>query len=301
MRRWKYGWMMAFLLLVMAACGRSASPAEETVLMPPDVVEMPLAEKAAPAPGLLEAGVAVADRAAPQAAAEVERLVIYTADLVLSVDDPQQAASEVAKLAEHMGGYVVSMETYTVGAAEAAVEATVTVRVPAERYREALARIEGLAVRVEHRSEHSQDVTEEYVDLDARLHNLRVAEAKLQEIMDQATRTEDVLRVYQELVRIREQIEVLEGRKRYLEQSSAMARITVTLRRRPAATPVSSGGWEPQGVLKEALQALLRTLQALSTALIWLVLYVLPLALLAGLVLWPFYALWRRRRRTRAQ
>ncbi len=303
-QRWRsrVGWFVLLALLLAACASKASSPVES---MPAEIppVEKGIAggvippadmEKVAPAPGMDVARSAPVQNTVPG----TERLVIYNANLTLTVDDPQTSAQRIAQLAEQMGGYVVSMETYTVGPAGAQEEqATITVRVPATRYRETLNRITALAVRVDHRTESSQDVTEEYVDLDARLRNLKAAESQLQEIMNQATRTEDVLQVYRELVRIREEIEVLEGRKRYLEQSAAMARITVTLQQRKAATPVSSGGWEPQGVLKDALQALLTTLQWLATAAIWLVLYILPLALLLGGIIWPLYVLIRRRRR----
>ncbi len=292
-------WVLAFLLggLLTACAARSAAPAPAVERGFPEdvakeVVEMPLA---APA---WEGGPEAMDETLPD---DTERLVIRNAEVSAVVQDPATAMKRIAQMASEMGGYVVSssLSALRLESGQEVPQARITVRVPAERFDEALDQVHTLAIRISHEEITGQDVTEEYVDLQARVHNLRAAEQQLQEIMDQATRTEDVLQVYRELTNIRGEIERLEGRIRYLEQSAALSAISVDLVPDEAARPLRIGGWEPQGVAKKAVERLVRTFQGLASLVIWLVIYVLPtllvVALLFGL---PGYLLgrwvWRR-------
>jgi Flp pilus assembly protein TadB len=145
----------------------------------------------------------------------------------------------------------------------------------------------------------SQDVTSEYVDLQSRLKNLEAAEVELTQIMQDANRTEDVLSVYQQLVSIREQIEVIKGQIKYYDQASALSAISVELIADAAVQPIVIAGWQPQGVAKEAVEALLRTMQGVATAAIWVVIYLLPtllvLFVIFGLPLVLLFRFLRRR------
>jgi hypothetical protein len=154
--------------------------------------------------------------------------------------------------------------------------------VPAERFDEALDRLKELAVRVSGEQVASKDVTEEFVDTDARLRNLRATEARYLDLLQQARTVEDVLRVEQQLSNIRGQIEQLQGRLQFLERSAQTSTITVELR--PYALGQSQpGDWNPLPVVRNALAALLNTAQFLLAALIWVVIFTpiwLPVALL---------------------
>lgn len=256
------------------------------------------AERAAPLPA-----VPGEDNAQGQ---QADRLVVHTAYLSIVVVDPEATMDDLARLAETMGGFVVSsdLSTLRLSNGDEAPKASITFRVPAEKFQESLDQVRGMALRVNQDRIQGQDVTEEYVDLQARLHNLRAAEKQLQEIMEQATRTEDVLQVYRELTNIRGEIERLQGRIRYLEQSAAMSAITVDLVPDEATQPLHIGRWEPKGVIKEAAQALIRTLHGVITLVIWLVIYLLPLLLVLLIVFGPpikaLVHLWRRRKRKAA-
>jgi hypothetical protein len=254
--------------LLLAACaspasefGIGAAPAQPPPAQPPDF-HLQDARLAAPSEPVVEAQ---------------PRLIIRTADLTLVVKDTQESLDALARLASEFGGFVVSSSTSRV--AENALEGSITLRVEAARFNEALARIRALAVEVRGESVRGEDITAEYVDLDARLRNLEAAEAQLQQILKQATTTEDVLAVYRELTNLRGQIEQVEGRIKYLSQASALATITITLIPDALAQPLQVGGWQPAGVVRDALQALISALQGLATLLIWLAIVVAPMAL----------------------
>lgn len=220
--------------------------------------------------------------------ANAERLVIKNASLSIVVDAPQRSMNEISALAESMGGFVVSSYLYqtTLASGIEVPSASITIRVPAERLQDALEQIEAGANEVRSRNESGQDVTAEYTDLQSRLRNLQDAEVLLRQIMNDATDTEDILNAFYQLNSITEQIEVLKGQIEYYEESAALSAISVELIPAESVQPITIAGWEPVGVAKEAIQALVNALQAIANALIWIALYVLPIALLIGLPIW---------------
>ncbi|BCX04256.1 MAG: hypothetical protein KatS3mg053_2194 [Candidatus Roseilinea sp.] len=250
---------------------------------------LPMAESAGRAPS--ESPDSAADQAVQQ------RLIIRTADLTIVVKDTQAQMDALVKLAEEFGGFVVSSSTSRVR--DNALQGYITLRVDATRFDEAMNRIRALAVEVRSENVRGEDVTAEYVDLDARLKNLEATEAQLKKILEQATTTEDVLAVYRELTQIRGQIEQIKGRMKYLSQSAALATISVTLIPDALAQPIQVGGWRPEGVAKEAFEALVATLQGLASLLIWLVIVVLPVLLILTLPIVVIVLLIRRARRNK--
>jgi hypothetical protein len=292
------------LSLLIAACspamgGRSSQefPAAE-----PAPVELEMEERAFDDADLAEGEGFGQPASVSDQAANGERLVIKNADLQVVVEDPVVSLDELSRMAERMGGFVVSSNLYQTRLESGAEvpQASITLRVPAERLGEALSEIEAGANRVVSRNESGQDVTQEYTDLQSRLRNLEQAESQLREIMEDARQTEDVLSVYNQLVQVREEIEVIKGRIQYFEQSAAFSAINVNLIADAAVQPLSIGGWQPTGVARAALQALINSLQLLASAAIWLVIYVLPtlVVLLIPLwLLWRGFRSWRRRRK----
>lgn len=234
--------------------------------------EAPMAEPSA------GAGDGFNDYSAPQ-----ERMVITNAQVELAVAEPVDAMADIRAMANEMNGYTVNAYQYLVTLSSGAevTQAEITIRVPAERFDEVMTRIKALSDK-EALSEtiNSQDVTAEYTDLESRLRNLEAAEEQLQTIMDAATETEDVLSVYNNLVSVREQIEVIKGQMQYYEQSAAMSSIYVSLKANESVQPITVGGWEPQGIAKDAVQALVNVLKFLASAAIWIVIVVLPVSIL---------------------
>jgi len=230
-------------------------------------------------------------------------LVIKTASLSMVVADPNDAVQRITALVAGMNGFVVSSNT-----SEASVDArgnkimqaNLTVRVPSAQLDAALAQIRAMAVEVKNISVTGQDVTSEYTDLQSRLKNAEAAAAKLQQIMDNANKTEDVLTVFNQLTTIQQEVEQLKGQIKYYDESASMSAISMDLIPDALNRPLEVGGWQPQGVAKDALEALVRAFQGLATGVIWVGLYILPLALIIGLPLYAVLRLVARRiRRTK--
>ena len=256
----------------------------------------------APAPPAAKGVVLAADQSgAPQRlAAAAPRMIVRTADVRIIVGDTSKAVAAVTKSVETLGGYVSGSSIWREGEL---LRAKLTLRVPSEKLTVALASIRGTAKRVENETVSSEDVTQEYVDLESQLRNLEATEVELRELLtsvrQNTKRAADVLEVHEQLTAIRGQIEQTKGRMRYLTQTSAMSTIALDVTPDAIAAPVVKPGWQPLVVVKNASRALVGALQGIVNIAIWVVIYILPIVGIAAFFVW---LLWRivRRSRTRA-
>jgi hypothetical protein len=294
---------LIIMMVILPACSQARSSSPEMGMAPP--MEVPAAGNSA---GFGEESFSadVQSEVLPgQSPAQADRLVIKNGSLTIVVDDPVKTLDEITLLAEDLGGFVVSanMSEMILENGSKAPQASITIRIPSERFNEAMKMIKEESSQIpigENIS--SQDVTAEYTDLASRLRNLEAAEAKLTEIMASAFSTEDVLSVYNQLVQVREQIEVIKGQMKYYEESAAMSAISINLLANAAVQPLSIGGWQPVGTARNAVQALINTLKTLGNLVIWVILYLLPVLLILYLIIvLPISLVWRAWRRSRSK
>lgn len=247
-----------------------------------------------------------ADYAPNSAAAPIKQMIIKNADLTVAVDDPGASMNAINEMANGFGGHIVTSYIYKAytNSGQEVPEATITVRVPADKLDLALEQIKNMSGDVSkytlNESISGQDVTQEYTDLDSRLRNLEEADAKLSELYDLAENTEDALAVYSEKIRITEQIEVIKGQMKYYEQSAAMSAINVRLVAKETILPVTIAGWEPKGVARDAVQSLIDFGKGLVEFLIWLVILILPILLIIGAPIY-FFVRWLIKRNKRKE
>jgi Domain of unknown function (DUF4349) len=287
--------ILSIFALCLCACGAAATPAPafERSNAPSIAAAQPQNE--------LSGASKAADSTAQQT---IERIVIKNGNLVIVVSDPAKSMETISKMADEMGGYVVSanLDQTQLSSGVEVPHATISIRVPAERLDEAMTRIKGETNRpIIKETVESQDITSQYTDLQSRLTNLENAEAQLTQIMDQATKTEDVLNVYNQLVSVQEQIEVLKGQIKYYDESAKLSAISTELLANETVQPLTVGGWQPTGIARNALQALVNTLKFLANAIIWILIYILPVVLVLFVVFFlPIYLIVRAIRRRRA-
>jgi hypothetical protein len=187
------------------------------------------------------------DPAAPQQspnAAPVERKIIRNAALTLEVEQPARAMQRIASVAESRGGFVVTSDSrqQTGANGERAYETiTIEMRVPAAQFDAALADIRGAGGSVTAQKITGKDVTEEFIDLEARLRTKRALEEQLMQIMKQADNVGEAISVQKELTNVRTEIESVEGRRRFLENQASLSTIAVTLQ--PPAPLIGTTGF----------------------------------------------------------
>jgi hypothetical protein len=221
-----------------------------------------------------------------------DRMVTRKAYLVLYVRDRAASLDALEGIVQTQRGLIV--ESTSVLTEEG--YATVTFRVPAAAFEETIAQIEALGARVGSEDITSSDVTASYVDLDARLRNLELAETELQDLLKAAQErgdtAADILAIYDSLSDIRGKIEQLRGEKSVLEESVAMAQFTVVLEPEGVIP-----GFRPGQTFGDAWTQLRLVLQRVATGLIYGVVFLLPLLPILGIV----FLVWRARRRARSR
>ncbi len=248
-------------------------------------------------------------------AALVTRLVIQSAQLVLSVLDLEARLTQVYQLTTEARGYLSEL---SVTKEASGARATFRMRVPSDRLDFTLNALRKLAVEVKDQRLQGEDVTAEYSDLSQTVLNLESAELQYRDIMKRMDKPEDIIRIFNELTRIRGEIEKLKGRMTQLSRLAAMATVDVTLiellplqptatptmtptpTSTPTATPTSTPtpAWNAGVQIQSAGGQFARRSESLMTGLIWFAVRDLPFVLLVALVLAFLAPILRVARRT---
>ncbi len=160
--------------------------------------------------------------------AQLDRKIIFTANMTLSAEDVTGSFNQVSILARTNGGYIES-SNFSGGSDPERRSATLTVRVPVENYENFLASIRGMSgLTVESEGSNSTEVTEQYTDLSSRLRNLERTEQQYLDLLAQATTINDILTVQDRLTGVREQIEQIQGRLNVLDNMTDFATVSMT-------------------------------------------------------------------------
>ena len=226
---------------------------------------------------------------AQESASKTTRKIITSGDVSIEVKSVEKAREKIEKIQEQAGGFVSSSSVEDQG--RGSKSASVTIRMPAEKFRSVLKKIKKLG-KVRDENTEADDVTEEYVDIQARLKNLKREESRFVEILQKANTVEDILKVESELGRVRGEIEVIEGRLRYLNDRISLSTLEISLYE-PGAMPTPEK-WNVSDTAKNAIRAFMYTLQSIVSFLIWLGVYS-PLIILIILII----VFIRRRRKRR--
>jgi hypothetical protein len=219
-------------------------------------------------------------------------MILRTAQVTLETPNLDTARAEMDKIVQRYGGYVGQLTTSS--PSDSARKLTATLRIPGNQLGSALADLKKLG-RVESESQSGQDVTAQYVDLEARLSNSRKSEQRLLELLQQRTgKLSDVLEVETELSRVREEIERMEGERRLLSKQVEFATVNATVTedyKTPARALPDSLGTRFHNAAVDGYQSVVDFI--ISVAL-FLISYGPMLLLWAAILFFPARLLWRR-------
>jgi hypothetical protein len=246
----------------------SAGCASKTSTAPIPSRSASSAPVAPPVPTGESINTAASDQAASAlGSSSIDRKIVKTGYITLEVVDFNESMDLISKIASELGGYVVSSNK-----SESSDDPSgkISIRVPAEKFDEALGKLRKLAVKVPSESADSRDVTEEYTDLKARLHNLEATEAQYLVLLNKAATVDDILKVQRELSNVRGQIEQIKGRIQYLERTSDMSLIQISLYK---TSSIAKKGWDVLGILKSAVSGLVIFGQFLVGCIIWVIIF----------------------------
>ena len=297
--------MLTLAVSLAAGCERSANraavTAESAVADSASRGESGTAQHVAPAVAMESAGynnISAADgdgKSVDAAATTVlpERKIIRNAELTIELDALDEAQRKLTSIAESHGGFVVTSESRQrdAGGGQPAA-ATVEMRVPAPRFDAAVSQIRALGGSVRQEKTTGRDVTEEYIDLEARLRAQRALEAQFLEIMKRAQKVSDALEVQGELATVRGEIERVEGRRRFLENQSALSTIKVTLQSPQPLVSAETSGFV--GGIRDAFGEGLDVAAGIVLGLVRVGVALVPVLLIFGV---PLALVWRAVRR----
>jgi hypothetical protein len=203
-------------------------------------------------------------------------LIVHTGTLDLEVADLHGAVEQAKALVAGVGGNVAASHERNDNGEQSA---TVTFRIPAARWSEAINGLRGLAQRVVAEDTDAEDVTAQVVDLDARIANLRASEAALQAIMARAGTIADVLKVQAELTKVRSDIESMTAQRDHLADQAALGTLQVGFNVPVTAATVASQGWDLGREIDNALATLVRIGQGMASLAVWVAIVLLPIAI----------------------
>ncbi len=287
MRKSLVSLFMIFLILIVSAC--SSSEESKMDSSGGSSKEMSNADFAEKSENIAPEEKTVQNDSKTAAPIPQNRKVIYTADMSVRVKSYQEAVSSIQKILASLGGYVMESNTYS-GEEDQPQEGTLTVKVPQEAFQSFLNTVEKGSIKVENQAVSGQDVTEEYVDLESRLKSKKTVEERLLSFMKEAQKTEDLLKISNDLSVVQEEIEQLTGRINYLNNQTSFATVSIHLSENKINVP----GLENENLntwqkTKQQFMESINTLLSAGSAIIVFTagnLPVLAVLFLAGFAIW---------------
>lgn len=306
----KAGWMsklavLALLAAVVAGCGAAdQSKSAESLANGNGVAtdakmsretaagSAPAANAAEPLPAAQKADANTAKPADSfSGESAVDRKIIYRAYLTMQVDKFDEAQSQIEAAVKQAGGYVLQ---FSQNETQYEKSGSFVIKVPAGGFSSLLSQLEKIHPSTQ-KNMQGQDVSEEYVDLTARLKAKQVVESRLIAFMEKATKTDELLAFSTELGKVQEEIERIKGRMRYLDQNVAYSTIELRLAQKLGSAAVIKA--QDGGPLMQRVAAALNGSAAILLLVFqWIVIIaaaVLTVALVLAVLAVPFW-LWRR-------
>lgn len=216
----------------------------------------------------------------------VEKKVTQNGYLSLVVGEVRGSINELSKVASGLGGRV-DFVRYSNERDRSDKNAEVVFRVPSVNFGQAMTEAKAIAVDVTSENIETNDVTTQYIDMLAKMKNLKAVEAQYQVILQKAVKISDVLTITEQLSQVREQIDRLQGEMNYLSREVDMASISVYLTSEPEIGGVI---WHPMSTIEKAIKGFLLVFYGLLDAVIFSILLLIPIfvlcAVIIGLLLW---------------
>lgn len=297
MRKAIYIFHISTLLLVLAACSSNDEKASSE--MSSDENKQISNEVSGDMDSEVELEEATEDSSESETEAPAvvtERMIIHQASLSVNVKELDKAQSNIEQKVEQYGGYIVESTVYQED--DQTSSGRMIVRIPEKNFEKFLLDAEGEAAEVLERNVTGQDVTEQYVDLESRVKSKRAVEERLLDFMSKAQKTEDLLKISADLSEVQEEIEVMVGKMKYLENQTSFSTIELSMYENRVVVPeIESKELNTWEKTKKQLATSTNSLLSAGSALIVFFVGNLPVLLLLGAI--GFIVFWIIKRRLR--
>lgn len=278
-------------LFLLAGCEKKtpsvapSPPGSKHVAETEEYAKTDAAREAKPAGGGMEAKAPAPTTGTTTSSSEIklpERMVAYTVYWEMETEKFNQVADRITGIPEKYNGYIVSSNVYKTE--NMAWTASIIMKVPADRLAEVEGEIKGIQeAKAISYNKTSQDITEEYLDLSIRLENKRHLLDRMRALLLKANSVYEAMQVENEISRITEDIELMEGRMRFLQNITSYSQIQITLHE-PYPTPLGQEGG-PLKIMKRSMEVAVTLFTYVIAAMVVIAGGLLPLVILA-LVIW---------------
>ncbi len=275
---------------VLSTVGSSIGSAQGVPVAPAGGNGVPSVDKPAPNPAKPAANPGPKDPPLYDVSTP-DLLIIKTGSLSLQVADVDAALAGAAGRIGGLGGYASGSQRQGEGASAVA---SVTYRIPAARWDDALVTLRGLAIKVVAEKTQTDDVTGKVADIGARITSFQATERALQAIMVQATKIADILAVQAQLTDVQGQIEQLTADRKHLTEQAAYSTLTVGFGLKEQAVVATTSSFDPTSEVDRAGARLIHLLQKVVTVAIWFAIVWLPFLVGLAIVVLIGYFLARR-------
>ena len=233
-----------------------------------------------------QAAKAARNQASPGVTAAIDKKIIKTGNLSLKVEKAETAAESIANIAKLNKGEISN--SYFSESSRGIKSGYLTARVPYQNFASAFNEIKKVATQVITELSNTQDITADYIDLEARLNNKRAEEVSFVALLNRSGKIEEVLAVTREIARTRGEIEQLQGQLRYLSSQTDMSTITVNLSE-DVVIASASQDWRPWQTVKTSVRQLITAGQNFVDGLVSFIITVLPMLVIYALIIWLVY------------
>ncbi|MEK4244102.1 DUF4349 domain-containing protein [Psychrobacillus sp. FSL K6-2684] len=227
---------------------------------------------------------------------KTQRMIIHNAAISANVKELSVAQEKITQKVKKYNGYIVESTVYQ--ESESNSYGKMVVRVPEEHFETFLVEAESEVTKVLEHNVTGEDVTEQYVDLESRLKSKRAVEARLLVFMEKAEKTEDLLKISDDLAKVQEEIEIIVGKMKFLENQTSLSTIEMTLYENKIVVPSIENDdlntWEK---IKKQFVTSINFLLSIGSSILVLLLGNLPVLIILGVLAFISYSLFKRRKK----
>ncbi|MDD3474886.1 MAG: DUF4349 domain-containing protein [Candidatus Dojkabacteria bacterium] len=202
--------------------------------------------------------------------ANTDTKIRKSGSIYITVDDLDIANDSIMNVLDMYNGSIVSSSET---GEDNDKTLTITLKMPVEYFEDVYQDVQDIDGEITYASYYTDDITQEYTDLESRLRNLEATEEQLVKILGTATTVDDTLAVYEQLTSIRSQIEVIKGQLQYLDNQVDYSYLTVSLSLSDVGKDIADEQWKPLGVIKNAFSSLVSLGIAFVDFLIWVIVF----------------------------
>ncbi|QFF97694.1 DUF4349 domain-containing protein [Psychrobacillus glaciei] len=225
----------------------------------------------------------------------IERMIIHKAIISTNVKNLANAQYNIEQKVKKYGGYIVESNVFQID--DQTSSGNMIVRIPEKHFDTFLSDTEEVASKVLERNVTGQDVTEQYVDLTSRIKSKRVVEERLLEFMKKAEKTEDLLKISSDLASVQEEIEVIVGKIKYLENQTSFSTVELTMYENRVIIPeIDNKDLNTLDKTKKQFVTSTNALLAAGSGVIVFLIGNLPVFLFLGVIAFVVYWIFKRRR-----